>query len=319
MIAPFLVPSLFYVLTSSNARSAPEQSRLTIAVITPSNASSASPGSSATRGVRLGAAEAKQTASLFGGDIDLLEANAGRSPVVVATELLSRRQVQVLIGTSPDDAEALSRFAESRRILFFNIASRAQALRRGCRRFTFHVEATDAMYANAARWPVAGGLTTGRDRPAPLDSVVLWDLTLQRYGASQINDRYGARFGVGMDGAAWAGWVAVKIAAEAALRARSSDPSRLLAYLESPTAQFDGHKGWPLTFRTAEHQLRQPLYVVRWAEGASSPARELRDVPDLRALSSGTEKSNGAERPNQVLDRLIASPTAPRCSWAHAQ
>src|SRR5436189_254169 len=83
----------------------------------------------------------------------------------------------------------------------------------------------------AARWAAAGGLTADRGRPAPFDSVVLWDSTLQRYGASQINDRYHARFGVGMDGGAWAGWVAVKIAAEAALRARSSEPSRLLAYL----------------------------------------------------------------------------------------
>jgi hypothetical protein len=116
-----------------------------------------------------------------------------------------------------------------------------------------------------------------------------------------------------MDGNAWAGWAAVKIAAEAALRTGSNDPVKLLGFLESPTSQFDGHKGWPLTFRIADHQLRQPLYVVSRDTSAGSH-QLLRDVPELRATSSASS-SPDVRRTSQVLDRLISGPTVPRCPW----
>ena len=108
-----------------------------------------------------------------------------------------------------------------------------------------------------------------------------------------------------MDGSAWAGWVAVKIAAEAALRARSVRPTALLAYLESQSTSFDGHKGWPLSFRSTDHQLRQPLYVV-----APSPkAREgTQDIPALGALAAGGANAN------QLLDALMPR-SMPRCAW----
>ena len=172
------------------------------------------------------------------------------------------------------------------------------------------------MYSNAAllgrQAPARslGGVLSG----AADDSVVLWGSTLERYGASQINDRYRARYRTGMDGAAWAGWAAVKIAAEAALRTKSTDPAKLIEYLESSATSFDGHKGWPLSFRFADHQLRQPLYVVTPARARASAREQLHDVPELRADGS-QENGNAPARLNQMLDRLVASPTAPRCPW----
>jgi ABC-type branched-subunit amino acid transport system substrate-binding protein len=293
--------------------------RLRIGLITTGASTSTPASASAARGVRLGAAEAKQTAKLFGNDVELYEATAGQDPAAAAQRLLSQRQVQVIIASSPFDADTLSRFAEAHRIVFFNIASRSQRLRAVCRRFTFHIEATDAMYANASR-ALAKEL---RSRPGgtatlALDSAVLWGSSLEKYGASQINDRYRAKYRSGMDGSAWAGWAAVKIAAEAALRAASGDSPRFLAYLETPGVQFDGHKGWPLTFRAGDHQLRQPLYVVVRGTGTgSTPSETLRDVPELRTLSA-PGGANEAMRASQLLDRLIATPTTPRCFLARS-
>ena len=250
------------------------------------------------RGVQLGAAEAKQTAKLFGGDVLLFEELASGTSEAAAARLLSRRKVQVLIGASAEDADALSRFAETNGLLFFNAASRSSALRAACRRHTFHIEASDAMYASAAR------LAVERDTAAA--ATVLWAGSLEKYGASQINDRFRNRFHLPMDGRAWAGWVAVKIAAEAALRAKSTRPSALLAYLEAPSTSFDGHKGWPLSFRRADHQLRQPLYVS--ARGARSAAPGVKDVPQLNALSA-----SGAEA-SQLLDQLM--PSTGNCVWS---
>ncbi|MFL5639310.1 MAG: ABC transporter substrate-binding protein, partial [Gemmatimonadaceae bacterium] len=271
---------------------------------------------SASRGVRLGAAEARQTSQLFGSDVELFETVAGTDAAGAAQRLLSEKRIQVLIGASARDVDALSRFAEANHVLFLNVVSRSQALRLACRRHTFHVEATDIMYANAARSltrsSVFAALSAAPIRP---DSVVLWAAGLQRYGAGQINDRYQAHYHMTMDGAAWAGWIAVKIAAEASLRTRSTEPEKLLAYLESPNTEFDGHKGWPLSFRLADHQLRQPLYA---ALPVRAPARErhetLRDVPELRDVGTAGDSAE-LQSPSQALDRLMAGKSASRCPW----
>lgn len=83
--------------------------------------------------------------------------------------------------------------------------------------------------------------------------VVDWHSGLVRFGAEQLNERFHRRFGRPMDEASWRGWMAVKIAAEAALRG-----SVLQQLRESG---FDGHKGTQLRFG-GDHHLIQPVYVV---------------------------------------------------------
>ena len=293
---------------------------LRIGLVTPGGANALSGATSVARGVRLGAAEAQQTAALFGDSVELYEARSAAGGALAAAEQLSStRKVQVLIGASAADADALSKFAESHQIVFVNAASRSPGIRKECRRHTFHVEASEAMYTNAARaaelWAVTiSASASGKPVGSRRDSVTLWGPTLQRFGASQLNDRYRDKYHLPMDGFAWAGWAAVKIASEAALRARSTSPAKLLAYLESPSTQFDGHKGWPLTFRIADHQLRQPLYVAM-LQGAGG--YRFRDVPELRDDASlGGQSNPGPHASNRtVLDSLIASPDSKVCRW----
>lgn len=103
----------------------------------------------------------------------------------------------------------------------------------------FHVSSSQAeRRAALARWGGEGG------------QVVDWHPSLTRFGAEQLNSRFESRFGAPMDSLAWASWMAVKIAAELALRAMPLERLR-----------FDGHKGEPLWFGE-DHCLRQPLYVV---------------------------------------------------------
>ena len=81
---------------------------------------------------------------------------------------------------------------------------------------------------------------------------VLWRPDLERYGAAQLNQRFRARFGYGMDENAWAGWFAIKLAVEAMLRSRQRDPVALAHWLGESDARpvFDGHKGSGLSFRS---------------------------------------------------------------------
>lgn len=101
---------------------------------------------------------------------------------------------------------------------------------------------------------------------AAQDSVVGWDGALEKYGAAQLNDRYRGRWGAPMSDAAWRGWLAAKIAWEAALRG-PRDPAALARWLASPAARFDGHQGVPLSF-DARHRLRHPRYRVLHRDGA---------------------------------------------------
>jgi ABC-type branched-subunit amino acid transport system substrate-binding protein len=287
---------------------------LRIGLLTAARANSTS--TSIERGVRLGVAEAKQTATLFGNDVELVEVTAGPDPIASATTLLSRRKVQVIIGSSPDNTEALSRFAQQSHIVFLNVASRSPELRSACRRNTFHIEASDAMYSAAESLATRPASRAGREAltAGHMVSTNLWSPTLEKYGASQINDRFRARYGTGMDGGAWAGWAAVKMVSESSLRARSNDASKLVAYLESPGTTFDGHKGWPLSFRAVDHQLRQPLYVAT-RNPAEANRETVRDVPDLRG--GGTEAAAaGGARLNPMLDRIIGAPPGAGCGWA---
>lgn len=110
----------------------------------------------------------------------------------------------------------------------------------------------------------------------PTSNVVAWHASLQRFGGEQLNDRYRSATGSPMTSGAWTAWFAAKVITESALRARSSEPAKLLAYLRSPAAQFDGHKGVPLTF-DSKGQLQQPLYVVQRTQ--SGRERVLREIP----------------------------------------
>jgi ABC transporter substrate binding protein (PQQ-dependent alcohol dehydrogenase system) len=101
-----------------------------------------------------------------------------------------------------------------------------------------------------------------------------------------------------MSAPAWAGWFAVKALWEASLRAGSLEPSRLGEYLARPATRFDGHKGWPLSFRPWDHQLRQPMYLVRGE-------RLLGEVPTRSAPDEASS--------SQQLDRLGEDEAASRC------
>ena len=293
---------------AANVRAQTSTSHLRIGVVIPSRALTADERSTIA-GIRLGAAEARQTARLFGTDVQVFEANGNgktHSAHSAASFLSSGRQVQILIAVSGAATDTVAKFAEEHRTIFLNVGSRSDALRSACRQYTFHVEGSATMYANAARLFASRQGAAMRAARAT-DSIVLWHQRLERFGASQLNDRYRGVSRSGMDGAAWAGWVAMKTVAEAALRTKSDNAAQLLAYLESPTTQLDGHKGWPLSFRAADHQLRQPLYIVVASPGTGA---RVVDFPDLRALNSGFAGSDA----NDVLDRLSAGSNT-RCQW----
>lgn len=277
--------ALLCVAAALSARSAPAQERpragaervlrLSLALPAPGASPDSARRRSLERGVQLGLEEANRSAGLFGWRV-MLEDGAGRGTAIVGGgPLLTCR--------------LLSAEAERARIPYLNTSCGDDVLRGAeCRRWTFHVAPSEAMRrdARAPGAPADGGAAR----------VAGWDSTLERFGAAQLNDRHRARFARGMDETAWAGWAAVKVLTEAALRAGSAAPDALRAQLER--GSFDGHKGRALSFRAWDHQLRQPLYVV-------SERGAIREAPAGDAAASA----------RAALDRLGADSARSVCRW----
>ena len=171
---------------------------------------------SATRGAQLGAEEAGRTAELLGARLELVNGTDG---------------VLAVVGDLDGDSA----------IPFLNVRSLDE--RAPLHPNVFHVASSAAERREALeRW----------QGPKPEGVRVLdWHPSLTKFGAEQLNQRFETRFGSPMDERAWAAWLGVMAAAEAALRNTTLERLR-----------FDGHKGARLSFRSEDHTLRQPLYVV---------------------------------------------------------
>jgi len=97
---------------------------------------------------------------------------------------------------------------------------------------------------------------------AIVERVALWEATLQEDGADDLNERFASRYANPMDPYGWAAYAAVVIAYQAHLETGSTDAATLAAHLRAPGTTFALHKGVPLSFRSWDAQLRQPLYGV---------------------------------------------------------
>ena len=240
------------------------------------------------RGASLGVMEAQRVATLLGQEVSLIASSA--------PDRLVADGAHVLVGGLDEASCALlGELAEQHGRLFLNIGCSSDLLRGvGCRRSTFHIVPSDAMRRDATR-----AAETPSDGRIDIES---WLASLTRYGAAQLNDRYQAEFDAPMNSAAWSAWMAVKVAWEAAARAREFDTARVIAWLEDARTRFDGHKGRALSFRPWDHQMRQPLYYTTGdVEGL---------VVEVPALDRG-----GTTAVAEQLDRIGVTVDRSACRW----
>lgn len=271
-----------------------------VALSSASGAAAAAAIAACTSGIELGMEEAGRTAKLLGRDVTL----AGRADTMErAHKLLAANAISAIMCAANNDETAELALAATRQgVMLLNVLATADALRNDrCARMAFHVCASDAMRAGARRLWKASHPTDGEPET--------WAPSLDRFGAAQLNERFRARFSRPMDSNAWAGWFAVKVVWEASERARAVDGATITRYLEGDSAQFDGHKGVPLSFRRWDHQLRQPLYIVPSTSGARDSAARSQAAPV--AVPATTEGSTRV-----ALDALGTTEEASTCRWS---
>lgn len=104
-------------------------------------------------------------------------------------------------------------------------------------------------------------------RPRPVVGAeglvaVGWHWSWERNGAPQLNTRFERQAKYRMSEAGWAAWMAAKTVVEAMQRTGGADFGKIRDYLLGPEITIDGFKGHRLSFRSWNHQLRQPMLLA---------------------------------------------------------
>ncbi|CAG7857103.1 hypothetical protein MCAMS1_01824 [biofilm metagenome] len=110
-----------------------------------------------------------------------------------------------------------------------------------------------------------------------------WHPTHEQWGATQIQNRFKDKTGRWMTEQDNGAYLAVRAIGEAATRSKSNEMKPINDYLLDEQFALQGYKGVPLSFRSWDHQLRQPvllaaprsLVAVAPIEGYLHPKTEL--------------------------------------------
>jgi ABC transporter substrate binding protein (PQQ-dependent alcohol dehydrogenase system) len=129
----------------------------------------------------------------------------------------------------------------------------------------------------------------------------LWYHETTRFSARELNRRFREEAKRPMQGTAWAAWAAVRLLAEAGVRAEGAGADAWGRFLESDYP-FDGHKGEQLTFRPWDHQVRTTFVIV-----SPRPASKFKEAPDVYETLSDNQPRD--------LDAVGTREAATRCRF----
>ena len=229
-------------------------------------------------GVALGLDEANHLGQFTGHRFALDTVSAEAVTAEAATTLEAGAHTVVVAAVPGTILRRLAETWGAHDTAVLNVASADDALRDGCFSNLLHVAPSEGMLAAAARqWILANpeGSSTVTARA--------WHPDFVKYAARDLNKRFLRSQGMAMDDAAWAGWAAVKMMAEAVARTGDPAPGVILAYLRD-TLAFDGQKGIAHRFHTSG-QLRQPVLLEVDGElVGEAPVRGVVDIEDLESL-----------------------------------
>jgi ABC transporter substrate binding protein (PQQ-dependent alcohol dehydrogenase system) len=89
-----------------------------------------------------------------------------------------------------------------------------------------------------------------------------WHRTHEQWGAVQIQNRFKEKAGRWMEEQDYAAYLAVRAIGEAATRTQSNDTKKIKDYMLSDAFALQGYKGNPLSFRSWDGQMRQPVLLA---------------------------------------------------------
>ena len=144
-------------------------------------------------------------------------------------------------------------------------------------------------YATYAPRPVAG--TAGLVPTA-------WARPHEEWGATQLQDRFRRANKRWMTVRDYTAWLAARSVGEAAARAQTVEPDKLVAYMRGDEFELGGYKGTPLSFRPWDGQMRQAILLAdarALVSVSPPPGRFLHQFSELDTL--GVDRPESKCRP----------------------
>lgn len=89
-----------------------------------------------------------------------------------------------------------------------------------------------------------------------------WHPAHEQWGGTQLQTRFERSARRGMQSLDYQAWMAMRVVGEAATRTKSADVQALRGFILGPQMGLAAFKGQPLTFRTWNRQLRQPVLLT---------------------------------------------------------
>jgi ABC transporter substrate binding protein (PQQ-dependent alcohol dehydrogenase system) len=91
---------------------------------------------------------------------------------------------------------------------------------------------------------------------------VSWHAAQEAWGGTQLQSRFEKQSPRPMRAEDWNAWVAIRALGEGATRTNSTEFDRIVEYVEGPDLKLGAFKGDPVSFRSWDGQLRQPIVLV---------------------------------------------------------
>jgi ABC transporter substrate binding protein (PQQ-dependent alcohol dehydrogenase system) len=91
--------------------------------------------------------------------------------------------------------------------------------------------------------------------------AVAWHRSFEQYAGTQLQNRFEKQTNRFMTERDFTAWLGVRVVGEAVTRSGKNTPADINAYILSKDFEVAGFKGVGLTFRTWDHQMRQPILL----------------------------------------------------------
>ena len=226
----------------------------------------------------------------------------------LAQFLVSRkwREVLVLVGPLRNDTDVADAFVRAAKKFGLKIvATRAFELGRDPRQRSRNNialltsgEDYDVVFVADSDGEFAREVPYQIQRPRPVVGAAglvpnWWHWAWERHGAPQLNKRFMRKAKRPMTGYDWSAWMGVKTIVEAVQRTGSTDYRSLVDYITGETIVLDGFKGYRLSFRSWNNQLRQPLFLTspNWVVARAPLQGFLHDRNNLDSLGVDRRES----------------------------
>ncbi len=133
-----------------------------------------------------------------------------------------------------------------------------------------------------------------------------WHPTHEQWGAVQIQNRFKSSAGRAMSEQDYGAYLAVRAIGEAAVRTKSNQMQTIKQFLLSDDFALQGYKGKPLSFRSWNGQLRQPVLLAAARSLVTAPPLEGFLHPRTELDTLGYDQSESLCNKDNNIDKSVS-------------